>query len=473
MAYDFLNDRDFLYKLTDIKSKELYTKIYLLSWNEDVIREIQGEIMSGGSLNIDGTSSLRRTGSLNIFLDNKYNNLENIESDISINKKIKLEIGVKNTVQPESFIESRFKDGTERYYNVDFQELYGDIVWFPLGTYVIFNPSVSHSETGVSFSFSIKDKMCLLNGDAGGVIPAAVTFSELEYEDEDGNVQIENPTLYQIIIELVNHFGKENLAKIIISDLDTKVKRVMKYTGSSDIYYVAESTTAKKFFTNTTSANAAKPSYGNIVTYGYNSDIGYILTDFTYPGDLTCNPGETVTSVLDKIVTLLGNYEYFYDVYGNFHFQEIKNYLNTTYTTTILREASKSPDYQVDFSRGTAAYIFRGLHHISSISSSYIYNNVKNDFVVWGTRKTTLGDEIPIRYHVAIDRRPPVIGSVPSSYGKHVGKDYYGIHKNIEIYLDNEDNRYKARKVTTGGVTVYTIDYREELYYQGIEAVKT
>jgi len=32
----------------------------------------------------------------------------------------------------------------------------------------------------------------------------------------------------------------------------------------------------------------------------------------------------------------LGNYEYFYDVYGNFVFQEIKNYLNNSQSKLII-----------------------------------------------------------------------------------------------------------------------------------------
>jgi hypothetical protein len=40
------------------------------------------------------------------------------------------------------------------------------------------------------------------------------------------------------------------------------------------------------------------------------------------------NAGETVVALLDKIVKALGNYEFFYDLDGNFIFQEKKNYLN-------------------------------------------------------------------------------------------------------------------------------------------------
>jgi hypothetical protein len=39
--------------------------------------------------------------------------------------------------------------------------------------------------------------------------------------------------------------------------------------------------------------------------------------------------GSSVTTVLDEIVKTLGNYEYFYDVEGVFHFQQIRNYDKT------------------------------------------------------------------------------------------------------------------------------------------------
>jgi len=80
--------------------------------------------------------------------------------------------------------------------------------------------------------------MCLLNGDCGGIINASTVFDTVETVDENGNIIINRPTIYQIIMELVNHFGKEPLHKIIISDLDSRVKQVMKWSGSSPLYMV-------------------------------------------------------------------------------------------------------------------------------------------------------------------------------------------------------------------------------------------
>jgi hypothetical protein len=38
-------------------------------------------------------------------------------------------------------------------------------------------------------------------------LPASVVFDNAETIDENGNVIITRPTIYQIIRELVNHFG--------------------------------------------------------------------------------------------------------------------------------------------------------------------------------------------------------------------------------------------------------------------------
>ena len=50
--------------------------------------------------------------------------------------------------------------------------------------------------------------------------------------------------------------------------------------------------------------------------YNKNDDVGYMETDFTFPGELTFNAGNTVVNLLDRIIEILGNYEYFYNLQG-------------------------------------------------------------------------------------------------------------------------------------------------------------
>jgi hypothetical protein len=52
----------------------------------------------------------------------------------------------------------------------------------------------------------------------------------------------------------------------------------------------------------------------------YGTAMGYRLTELVYPQDLIANVGETVVSILDKIKSFLGDFEYFYDIDGRFIF---------------------------------------------------------------------------------------------------------------------------------------------------------
>lgn len=462
---DFLNDKAFLDKVDRLKIKEQFIRLTVLSWSEDPICEIQGKALSG-SLNIDGTSSMRRTGNLSLYADTKINDLTNFNNEIAINRKVKVELGIKNTVPPTDY--SYFdKENIFHEYWVNYQDKYGEILWYPLGIYVMFNPNISYSAEGLTISLSLQDKMCLLNGTAGGVIPAAVTFSEMEYEDENGNIKIDHPTIRQIIEELVNHFGKEKLVNILISDLSETAKQVVKYIGGDEVYYYEKNGPHYELDYDKAVAGAGSAEALRIFEPGM--DIGFKQTPFTYPGELTCNPGGTVTSVLDDIIKVLGNYEYYYDIDGVFHFQEIKNYLNTTKAKEILNKingVNGSPDYEVQLTEGKAVYTFNGVELLTSINNTPNWEDVKNDFVIWGARKGIDGTEYPIRYHLAIDKQPEIQGYTKDN------KPYYGKHYNIIFELDEFGNWLpkRAKEDNSKKVTVYTRDYREELYYQGWEA---
>ena len=88
-----MNDKDFLKQLDLVKNKETYIKIYNLNFDEQPREEIEGKVISG-SINIDGTSAVRRTCSLSIVADEI-----NINNYLwSLNTKIKIKIGLKNNI---------------------------------------------------------------------------------------------------------------------------------------------------------------------------------------------------------------------------------------------------------------------------------------------------------------------------------------------------------------------------------------
>lgn len=376
VSLDFLQDQYFLKELENYPIKEQHLKVELLDFSENTIAEIQGKCVSG-SLNLDGASSMRRTCTFSLVVDEDTYDLTNVESMISINKKIKLYTGYTNFM--------------EKY------KVYGDVIWFPLGTFVIVSPSINHSVSGSTINITAKDKMCLLNGEVGGSLPAPVSLHEKYIRNEDGTTTIEYVNIYDIVREAVIHLGGEDPAKVIINDIPLKVKKLVRYIGNKPLYYDADGDESDE-----------PVSGGRTLQHG---DLaGYDWVDFTYPGELIKQAGESVTSILDSVSNVLGNYEYFYDVNGNFIFQEKKNYLNTSYVPiTELPNGS----YSVNFGEDYIAYSFKDSNIISSYNNTPNWLNIKNDFVVWGKRKTTSGAEVPIRYHVAIDKKPVV----PSGYG--------------------------------------------------------
>lgn len=474
----YLRDKNFLKTIDRISLKEEFAKITILNWQERPIEDIQGKV-SSGTLNINGNSSLRRTCNLTILIDENNSNITSVKNSLSINKKIKLDIGIKNN--------------TSQYSEYD-------IIWFPLGTYIISSVSITNTNSQItSASLQLKDKMCLLNGECGGLLPASVTFSSYDVLDANGAYQTEQPTIYTIIKYVVNYFGGEQLPKILISDVDERVRKVMKWTGSNPLYITQyTSTTSGVQYGATTDKEQvdealAAGTIDSYTEYKSGQDVGYIYTDFVYPGELIGDAGNSVCDILDKIKSALGNYEYFYDLDGNFIFQEIKNYLNTSKSTTDLNDMEQN-DYLIDITKGKSVYTFDDSFLISSYSNAPQYSMIKNDYIVWGMREdATTGATYPMRYHLAIDTKPqigntykvffyddpddgirkakrPIQFSTRDGFPAQGAEDtfYLALDTNTVYKWDTEQNTYVRFATQTKDIT--TTDWRTELYLSGAQA---
>jgi hypothetical protein len=126
MNNNYLLDDEFLAKLDNYKQRELWVKILALTLDEDPVDEITGRI-TGGSISIDGKSKLRRSCSINLISD---------RLDINnylwcLNTKIKISIGMTNMIDPLK---------------------YGEIVWFPQGTYILnsFNITINNNSSTIA-----------------------------------------------------------------------------------------------------------------------------------------------------------------------------------------------------------------------------------------------------------------------------------------------------------------------------------
>ena len=238
---------------------------------------------------------------------------------------------------------------------------YPDIIWFPQGIYLITNFSTSHGVNSYNISIQGKDKMCLLNGEIGGTLTAPIDFGKEEYVDEEGNLTITDIPIKKIILEGVHEYAKEPWHNIIINDLEELGIELLEYRGSRPLYMIINENTGEvvnmtldqefslsgkkiKEIEKEGTLNKLNSFYigissgyyvGSIEGYSkcsvakidYGQTAGYRLTDLIYAGDLISNQGEPFTSMLDKLVKMLGEFEYFYDLDGHFVFQRKKIYV--------------------------------------------------------------------------------------------------------------------------------------------------
>lgn len=391
--------KHFLEKIDDIVNQRQYVNITLLDWNEDPIKEIDG-IISSGSLSKDGSSSVRRSCSLSCSVDGGKYNVDEMEMDFSLNKKVFIEIGIKND--------------TDEYPE-------WPILWFPQGVFYINSFSINSStSSAVNLSIQLKDKMCLLNGEVGGTLPATVQFDTMTTQLADGTITEQKVLYYNIINELVHHWGEEDLNNIIIQDIPLRIRRVMQWTGDNPLFLWAGENVEDGY---QISLEDNLPS--GTLKYEYGDDVGYVYSDFVPVSEITGSAGDTVCTILDTIKNQLGNYEYFYDVFGIFHFREIKNYLNITQSNIILQETGNQGrhinleegqflldtgseiQYLVETNNEKTVYAFDDARNITSISITPNYSNIKNDFIVDGIHQSQNSDQqLPLRFRIVIDEKP-------------------------------------------------------------------
>ena len=417
--------RDFLKQLDDLVIQKQYIQITLLDWQENPIKEIQGELTSG-SLSKDSNNCVRTVGSLSCTVSAGTYALDSLKADFSLNKKVFIEIGIRNDTD-------MYKDWP--------------ILWFPQGVFLITDFSLNSSSTSaVNLTMSIKDKMCLLNGDVGGKLPSYVQFDVMDTQAPDGTFISQKVLIYDIILELLNHFGEEDLNNIIIQDVPLRIKQVMKWNGSNSLYGkydVDEEGNGQWFFSLNKGA----------IEYPQNTDVGYIYSDFVFTNELAGNIGESITSVLDKIKNYLGNYEYFYNEFGIFIFREIKNYLNTTQAQVVQDEMTRNTikfaggifklengsenQYLIETTNEKTLYAFDDDSNITSITVTPQYGNIKNDYIVTGMRPGDSSDtKHIIKYRLAIDNKPD---KITDSHGEY----YLSAYENVVYYYDELEHVHK------------------------------
>ena len=260
-----LLDEDFLHELDLYHHHHTWAKIVSLDFNEYPLEEISGKV-SAGSINIDGNSAVRRTCSLTLLSDEVnindfywglktkfrlYVGLENqINDQYIIKKKVELQNSIDAAMaKGESTVDLRYRlEHIEELYR------YPDIIWFNQGIFLISSFNCAAGVNKYTVSIQGKDKMSLLNGDMGGVIPASWDFGTMDENvlDEEGktaydasgyaiikNTQI---PIKDIVLQAVHEFAQEKWQNIIVNDLDDYGIELLEYEGTTPLYYIIKVT---------------------------------------------------------------------------------------------------------------------------------------------------------------------------------------------------------------------------------------
>lgn len=435
--------------------KHTLVQIELLDLQERPISRVEGEVISGG-ISVDGDSPIRRTLNM-VFLttDNNYKILET-SNPLSLNKKIKVYIGIKDLETKED----------------------KPIVWFKCGTYVMSKCTSSASVAAQQISITAQDKMCLHNGEVAGALEYT-TRLDSETISPSYARYIENlQNACKELQEDLEH--KENYLEEIESNLTTIYKEVegansiletsvvnmyslvskIKVLGlgeelentaqelSESISYLSINSKMKKLTIKEIIRYAAISLAGELpgkvvindvpdkiktpILVDDEGTIGYKMIDYIYPTELTLTTGQPVSSVYEQCKQALGgNYEYFYDVDGNFIFQEIKNYLNNNIPP--LKDL-KTTDYRYSFDKVPVQFDFSQYNIETAYVNTPNWNNIKNDFYVWG-----YNDDQLIGYHLVIDDKPLVPSNVKDLTEPSLQMDWreFIIH-NYDVGINND-----------------------------------
>ena len=455
-----LLDVEFLHDLDSYRNRIIYARITSLTAELYPVEQIEG-VVTDGNITIDGNSAVRRVCSLTMTTKNV--NLNNVYWGVT--SRVRIEAGLARNFEVD--LESLSSSELTEIYREKYEN-YPDIIWFPLGVYILTDFKTSQQVNNYSISLTGKDKMCLLNGDIGGNFNAETDLGQEDIQQEDGSYRRVQRSIPYIIREMVHHYAQEPFNNIIIKDINDLALEVIRNNSDIDIYIIQNNITGEFYevvnsengetkyeyvesehmgqqidFTSINSDNFVfatgvdeddtsllDPSQYEpptvikrlfkdekeevidsatciVIRIMPGEDVGYQLRELTYPEDLIAGIGETVTSVLDKIVKQFGDYEYFYNIDGQFVFQAKQTYINTSWNN-MYKAFSEDKETFVKPSAVAkkVVYNFEGSALTTAYQNTPNISKVKNDYTVWGKKKSASGTQIPIHMRYAIDLKP-------------------------------------------------------------------
>ena len=247
-----LLDNNFLLELDSYRNRVTYARITSLTLDQYPIEQIEG-VVTDGSITIDGNSAVRRICSLTMTTKNV--NLNNVYWGVTTRVKIEIGLGrhfntTLNEIATSNVSKLNLADLHNESFDLSLEDLmslnlmdkyeeYPDIIWFPLGVYILTDFKTSSQVNNYTITLSGKDKMCLLNGDIGGVFNAETDLGKEEIQQEDGTFVKVYRSIGYIIREMIHHYAQEPFQNIIIKDINDLALEVIKLSdkdGDLKIY---------------------------------------------------------------------------------------------------------------------------------------------------------------------------------------------------------------------------------------------
>ena len=186
-------------------TRHIRVKVDIINELNNIVNSLQG-ISIGGEININSTSTYRRSGSISVLIDKKYNLIPSPSSNIWFNKRVGISVGIED-----------YMDNT---------------IWFNLGRFAILDCNLSFNPSELLMTLNLADLMAFLDGTLGGdlsheirminkglsvrqavisvlqgLVPYSIERIEVDGLEMNLPYDIEKPsgsTAYEIVSELAN-----------------------------------------------------------------------------------------------------------------------------------------------------------------------------------------------------------------------------------------------------------------------------
>ena len=505
-----LYDKNFLLNLDKYPHKVVYARVTALTFQEAPVERIEGRVTQG-SINVDGASAIRRSCSLTISASNfNYN-----EYYWGLNTKFKLEVGLENHIDsnypdiiwfPQGiFLITSFNmSRSATNFNIAIQGkdkmcLLNGEVGGSLESSVDFGTIEQEDSNGnwVITKVPIQDIIRNMVHTYAGEPYHNIVINDLDtyglelmeyrydlpmflYRQVDSpiydNILLGGETKCRVFGEKDNFkepidiviIQRDEFGQIIKDEETGKIETVTKrelqlqelpleYLEFLTDRLIIGNDGSYKIQVFLDSQNKWSDEYYYFAKVEYGQTAGYRFTDLIYAGDLIANIGESLTSVLDKIKNMLVEFEYFYNLEGQFVFQKKRSLKEAIWQFNKDDKFYTPPEY---------SYEFYGSNLIQSFNNNPNLLNLRNDYSIWGEKESLSGAKVPIHLRYAIDKKPVAYHPIWTTNLDN---------EQIEAYNKKHDTAITSRTKAEAEklkVTTEDWDWREIIYQMALDYYK-